>query len=108
MVTRRLRPPLPLEVRCQADGLPSEVRGGGRRRAVTHVAATWVLPPLWWTADEDGGAGEGDAGDAGQPGRAPTPPTSERTYFRLVIESGQVLEAFRATDGRFWLERIID
>jgi len=47
-------------------------------------------------------------GDAGQPGRAPTPPTSERTYFRLVIESGQVLEAFRAADGRFWLERIID
>ncbi len=105
MVTRRLRPPLPLEVRCQADGLPNEVYRGGRRRAVTHVAATWVLPALWWTADEDGGTGDGDVG---QPGRAPTPPTSERTYFRLVIESGQVLEAFRATDGRFWLERIID
>jgi len=108
VVTRRLRPPLPLEVRCQADGLPSEVYRGGRRRAVTHVAATWVLPALWWAADEDGGNGDGDARDAGQPGRAPTPPTSERTCFRLVIESGQVLEAFRATDGRFWLERIID
>ena len=105
MVTRRLRPPLPLEVRCQADGLPSEVRRGGRRRAVTHVAATWVLPALWWTADEDSGTRDEEAR---QPGRAPMPPTSERTYFRLVIESGQVLEAFRAADGCFWLERIID
>ncbi len=101
-MTRRLRPPLPLEVRCHADGLPIELRRGGRRRVVTHVAATWVLPALWWTADGDG------EGDMGQPGRADAPPTSERTYFRLVIDSGQVLEAFRAADGRFWLERIID
>ncbi len=97
-MTRRLRPPLRLEVRCRPDGLPVEIWRGGRRRAVTHVAATWVRPAPWWA----------DHVDAGQPAAVEGPPPGERTYYRLVVQGPQVLEAFQDEERGWWLERVID
>jgi hypothetical protein len=97
-MTRRLRPPAPLQVRCRPDGAPLEIHRGGRRRQVSRVAATWVRPAPWWD----------DLGNPGQPAGSAFPPPGERTYYRLVIEDTQVLEAFRSDDASWWLERIID
>lgn len=98
-MTRRLRPPVPLEVRCCPDGVPIEIRRGGRRRPITRVAATWVRPAPWWSDLEETGASSGGLGG---------PPSGERTYYRLVIDGVQVLEAFRGADSLWWLERLID
>jgi hypothetical protein len=97
-MTRRLRPPAPLEVRCRPDGIPVEVRRGGRKRPITRVAATWVRPAPWWA----------DHTDDGSPASAGGPPLGERTYFRLVIDGMQVIEAFQSDDRTWWIERIID
>lgn len=91
-MTRRLRPPTPLQVHCHPPGTPVSVRRGGRERPVTHIAARWVCPAQWW-ADE-GGDREGVAG--------------ERAYHRIVVDGTQILEVFVTQRGTWYLERIID
>ena len=99
-MTRRLRPPVPLEVQCGPDGQPIATRRGGRRRVVTRVAATWVRPAPWWDDLEDG---EGGAPDAGRW------PRGARTYYRLVLDRVLVYEAFRSSENNRWyLDRIVD
>lgn len=91
-MTRRLRPPVPVRVRCHPDGSPAAVQRNGRHRTVTHVASTWVHPALWWEEPDPSGQGG---------------PYGERTYYRVVIEGLQILEVFSA-DGGWYLERIVD
>jgi len=86
-MTRWLRPPAPLDLRCGPDGRPERLRRGGRERRITHVAATWVRPAAWWTDDD--------------------PLSGERTYYRLVLDGLLVYEVFRAGEG-WYLERIRD
>ncbi len=93
-MTRRLRPPAPLAVRCRPDGAPTLLRRAGRERVVTHVAATWVRPAAWWTDRADG--------------TGPDPLLLERTYYRVIADGAVALEIFATTDGRWYLERIID
>jgi len=93
-VTRRLRPPAPLAVRCRPDGVPTLLRRAGRERVVTHVAATWVRPAAWWTDRADGSGHD--------------PLLLERTYYRVIADDSVALEIFYTTDGQWYLERIID
>lgn len=92
-MTRRLRPPAPLQMCCRADGTPERLRRGGRERRVTHVAATWERPAAWWT--QTVAHPEGD------------PMYGERTYYRVVLDGLLVYEVFCAGGG-WYLERIID
>jgi len=106
-MTRRLRPPARLDVRCGADGLPARVRRGGRERVVTRVVATWVRPAPWWE-DVDGLAG------ADGPGAAPAgPPRGERAYAKIVLDEALVYEIFSVGTGddggaAWYVERIHD
>jgi hypothetical protein len=77
---------------CSPDGRPARLRRAGRSRRVTHIAATWVQPALWWREPEG-------------PGQDPT--LAEREYYRLVCDGTQVYEVFRA-NGQWFLDRIID
>ena len=93
-MTRRLRPPVPVLVRCRPDGTPLQLRRAGRERAILHVAATWVRPAPWWSETEEGAQ--------------PDPLQGERTYYRVICESSAV-EIFSVQDGtRWYLARIFD
>jgi hypothetical protein len=94
-MTRRLRPPAPVRVRCHPDGSPASLRRGGRERTVARVTATWVHPALWW--ENEGAAEDG----------APVSPYGERTYYRVVVEGPQILEVF-AVRGAWFLDKIVD
>jgi hypothetical protein len=100
-MTRRLRPPAPLCVRCHPDGRPASLRRGGRERTITRIAATWARPAPWWAIDDS----DGDGGSA-----APCAPLrGERTYFRVVADGSAVYIIFQETrDGTWHLETIID
>lgn len=102
-MTRRLRPPAPLDVRRGPDGLPARVRRGGRERVVTHVVATWVRPAPWW-ADVEGPDGP-DGPAAGDP------TGGERAYAKVVLDGALVYDIFsvEGEGGRAWfVERIYD
>jgi hypothetical protein len=99
-MTRRLRPPAPLRAECHGDGSPHYLYRGGRRRAVTHIAATWVRPAPWWANEA-----EGEEGSALYATRALN---EERTYYRVVLDGILVYEIFRTCSGSWYLERIID
>jgi len=95
-VTRRLRPPAPLEVQAGPDGRPLRLRRGWRAHTVTRVTATWIRPAAWWGDDADAVGGTGD------------PLAGERAYYRVVLDEVLVYELFRAAEGGWYLERIID
>ena len=93
-MTRRLRPPAPLTVRCGPDGLPERVRRGGRERVVTHIVATWVRPAPWWTEVD---------------GTAADPLHGERAYAKIVLDGLLVYDVFSVNGGAAWyVERILD
>ncbi len=97
-MTRRLRPPAPLDVRRGADGLPARVRRGGRERTVTHAVASWVRPAPWWA--ESDGTDEGGVAD---------PLRGERAYLKIVLDGALVYEIFSVDEGAAWfVERIYD
>ncbi len=93
-MTRRLRPPVPLWVRCHADGCPAVLRRGGRERAITRIAATWVRPAPWWADEEE----------------APADPLrAARTYYKVIVDGVAAYEIFQsATEGRWYIEKVID
>jgi hypothetical protein len=107
-MTRRLRPPVSIDVQCRPDGRPARLRRGGRERTVTHVAACWIRPAPWWA--------EATA-EAGNPSLH-----GERTYYRIVAggaargrgpraQAGThpvVYEIFQTATGDWFLERIVD
>ncbi len=99
-MTRRLRPPAPLDVRRGSDGLPARVRRGGRERVVTRVVATWVRPAPWWAEmDEPDGFAVGD------------PTGGERAYAKVVLDGALVYDIFsvESKEGDAWfVERIYD
>ena len=104
-MTRRLRPPVSIDVQCRPDGRPTRLRRKGRVRTVTHVAATWVRPAPWWSTFEASGHDSrlssnatGDFNDLNE----------ERTYFRVVLDATLVHEIFCTSSGHWYLERIMD
>lgn len=93
-MTRRLRPPAPLWVRCHPDGRPACLRRGERERTITRIAATWVRPAPWWTEEDE---------TPGDPLRA------ARTYFRVIVDGVAAYEIFQsAQEGHWYIEKIID
>src|SRR5579872_3192223 len=99
-MTRRLRPPAPLRVRCHPDGRPAALRRGGRERTITRIAATWERPAPWWAREE----GEGDGGTA-----SAALLDGARTYYRVVADGFAVYVIFQeARDGTWYLEMIVD
>lgn len=95
-MTRRLRPPAPIEVQHHPGpgGTPLRLRRGRRTHRVTRVTSTWIRPAAWWSHDDDD---------------APADPLfDERTYYRVVLDDALVYEIFRTTHGDYYLERIID
>ncbi len=91
-MTRRLRPPAPLDVQASPDGRPLRLRRGWRAHTVTRVTTNWTRPAAWWS-DTDA------AGD---------PLAGERAYYRIVLDEALVYEVFRTGEGAWYLERIID
>lgn len=92
-MTRRLRPPAPLWVRCHPDGQPAALKRGGRERTITRIAATWVRPAPWWADDE----------------APPDPLRAARTYFKVIVDGIVVFEIFQsAQESQWYIERIID
>ena len=87
-MTRRLRPPVPLIVSCDASGAPRTVRHAGQTLQVTHVAATWMQPPRWWR--ETAGA------------KAP-----ETRHYRVVLDGRMIFEVHHDA-GTWHLDRILD
>lgn len=96
-MTRRLRPPAPLDVQAGLDGRPLRLRRGWRAHTVTRVTTTWTRPAAWWS--DEGAAGTGVADD---------PLAGERAYYRIVLDEALVYEVFRTDEGTWYLERIID
>lgn len=93
-MTRRLRPPVPLWVRCHGDGQPVALRRGGRERTITRIAATWVRPAPWWM-DQDEAADE--------------PLHAARTYYKIIADGVAVYEIFYVpTADRWYIEKVID
>jgi hypothetical protein len=101
-MTRRLRPPVSIDVQCRPDGRPARLRRGGRERTVTHVAASWVRPAPWWSTFEASGH------DSDLPPHAAGDLNEERTYFRVVLDAALVHEIFCTSSGHWYLERIMD
>jgi hypothetical protein len=93
-MTRRLRPPVPLWVRCDPAGRPACLRRGGRERTITRIAATWVRPAPWW-ADEEG--------------VPPDPLRAARTYYRVITDGVAAYEIFHVQAANAWyIEKVID
>ena len=86
-MTRKLRPPLPIRVRCDTHGRPTEVTYGGHTRTVTQVAEHWLTPAAWWA-------------------HLPNTPT-ERVHYKLVTD-GRHLCDIMYTGGAWYLDRIFD
>lgn len=72
------------EVRADA-GVPSQVRldGTGRWRRIVHVDEVWRIDDGWWR-----------------------PQPIARTYFRLALEDGRLVTAYRDdVEGTWWTQR---
>ena len=86
-MTRKLRPPLPIRVRCDDHGRPTALTYGGQTRTVTHIAEHWLTPAAWW-AD------------------LPNTP-AERVHYKVVTDGRQLCDVMY-TDGAWYLDRIFD
>ncbi len=75
---RPLRSPSPVQVRTDAEGLPTELHRRGKRVQVVAVRERWRLDDEWW--------------------RNPI----SREYFALVLEDGRPIILFRDLVAGGW------
>jgi hypothetical protein len=80
---RRLNTPRPVEVRTDADAIPSALLRHGRWLGVDEVLDRYRTDDRWWTAE----------------------PVS-RTYYELLLEDGRMVTVFRdEVKGSWWEQR---
>ncbi len=85
-MTRLIRPPQPINVRCTAGGHPAHVTSHGHIRQVTAIAERWTQHALPVGADVDCG---------------------DRVYYRVLLDGVVPWDIFRDGSGHWYLMRII-
>jgi len=85
-MTRLIRPPQPIDVRCTAGGHPARVTSHGRVRLVTMIAGQWPQHALPVGADVDCG---------------------DQVYYRVLLDGIVPWDIYQDGSGRWYLMRII-